>query len=99
MAKINGSNTSVHTGCFTADYLVTACKDPENSPRYAATGMSGCMLSNRLSTFFDLSGPSVTIDTACSSSLVALDMACKCLKQGDSSMVCMAGLDEALWHG
>lgn len=87
MHRISGSDTSVHTGCFTADYMLASAKDLENAPRYAGTGMAASMLSNRISTFFDLSGPSITIDTACSSSLVALDMSCQGLRQGKSSMV------------
>lgn len=87
MEQISGSDTSVHTGYFTADYMLASGKDPENGPKYSSTGMAGSMLSNRISTFFNLTGPSVSIDTACSSSLVALDLACKSLSQGDSSMV------------
>lgn len=89
--KINGTDTSVHTGCFTADYTLASAKDLENAPRYAGTGMAASMLSNRISTFFDLSGASATIDTACSSSLVALDMACQGLREGRSSMGIVAG--------
>ncbi|KAI0376971.1 putative polyketide synthase [Hypomontagnella monticulosa] len=91
MNDINGSNTSVHAGSFTADYTLAAAKDPVNSSRYSATGMARCMLSNRISRFFNLVGPSVTIDTACSSSLVALDMACKSLAKGESEIGVVAG--------
>lgn len=87
MHKVNGSDTSVHTGCFTADYTLASAKDLENAPRYAGTGMASSMLSNRISTFFNLRGPSMTIDTACSSSLVALDMACQDLRYQRTSMV------------
>lgn len=38
------------------------------------------MMSNRLSWFYDLRGPSLTLDTACSSSLVALDLAVQNLR-------------------
>lgn len=85
--SIDGSDTSVHTGCFTADYSLTIAKDPEYLPKYAATGAAGSMLSNRISTFFGLTGPSITVDTACSSSLVALDLACQAIKDGRSKMV------------
>lgn len=56
-------------------------------PKYSATGVTASMLSGRLSSWFDLKGPSVTIDTACSSSLVALDQACRTLQLGKASMV------------
>ncbi|KAK4236508.1 lovastatin diketide synthase LovF [Achaetomium macrosporum] len=91
LSSISGTGTSVYTGCFTADYTLATAKDPENAPRYSATGMAQSMLSNRISAFFNLHGPSVTIDTACSSSLVALDMACRSIRQGESSMGIVAG--------
>lgn len=87
LAQIRGTDTSVHTGCFTFDYAWAITKDPEYMPKYSAPGGAVSFLSNRLSAFFDLTGPSVTVDTACSSSLVALDQACRCIRQGESSMV------------
>ena len=45
------------------------------------------MLANRLSWFYNLSGPSMNLDSACSSSLMALDMACRSLRDGDADMV------------
>lgn len=92
MEQISGQDVSVHVGCFTFDYMLANAKDPQNGPRYSATGMAASLLSNRVSTFFNLTGPSITIDTACSSSLVALDLACKSIQQGDSSMVRLASL-------
>lgn len=88
MENILGSNTSVYTGCFTADYAHLVAKDPERMPKYTAIGTAATMLSNRISWFFNLKGNSVTLDSACSSSLVALDSACQGLWNGNSSMVC-----------
>ncbi|KAF2736977.1 hypothetical protein EJ04DRAFT_595149 [Polyplosphaeria fusca] len=89
--RIYGSDASVHTGCFTADYLLMTAKDPELMLKYSGTGGAGAMLSNRISSFFNLHGPSVTTDTACSSSLVALDQSCQSLKLGQSSVGIVAG--------
>ncbi|KAL2201453.1 putative polyketide synthase [Corynascus similis CBS 632.67] len=91
LSSISGTDAAVYTGCFTADYTLATAKDPERAPRYSATGMAQSMLSNRISAFFNLTGPSVTIDTACSSSLVALDMACRSIRQGESSLGLVAG--------
>lgn len=44
-------------------------------------------MSNRLSYFLDVSGPSMTIDTGCSASLVCVHQACKSLLTGESDMV------------
>ncbi|CAH0022093.1 unnamed protein product [Clonostachys rhizophaga] len=91
ISKISGTNTAVYTGNFTMDYTMISSKDPELIPNYTSTGLAGTYLSNRLSNFFNLKGPSMTIDTACSSSLVAFDQACKALWRGESSMGIVAG--------
>lgn len=83
MESVNGSATAVYTGCFSMDYTLQLARDPENAPTYAALGMSISMLANRLSWFFNLSGPSIGLDSACSSTAMAVDIACQAL-QGDS---------------
>ncbi|KAI0147452.1 putative polyketide synthase [Xylariaceae sp. FL1272] len=90
-SSIDGSSTSVHSAFFASDYSYSSAKDPEHAPKYAVSGMAGSMLSNRLSTFFNLTGPSVTVDTACSSSLVALTLACQCLQSGNSDLGIVTG--------
>ena len=87
MLKVLGSNTSVHIGCFTREYDSIISKDPEVDLKYIATGTGTAMLSNRLSWFYDLRGPSMSLDTACSSSLTAAHLACQGLKLGEVSMV------------
>lgn len=87
MSDIVGSKTSCYVGCFTKDYSDILDRDTEDNLMYSATGTGTAMLSNRLSWFFDLKGPSVSIDTACSSSLVALHLACQSLRTGESEMV------------
>lgn len=87
MEDIVGSNTSCYVGSFTKDYSEILERDLEDGPKYHATGNGPAILSNRLSWFFDLKGPSITLDTACSSSLVCLHLACQSLRTGESKMV------------
>ena len=54
------------------------------------------MMSNRISHFFDLRGPSMTIDTACSTALVALHMACQSLRSGESKISIVGGVNAML---
>jgi acyl transferase domain-containing protein len=87
MSKATGSNTGVFVGCFGVEYRSVILKDPEIYRRYLATGSSMTMLANRLSWFYDLHGPSISLDTACSSSLIACHLAVNSLRSGESDMV------------
>ena len=87
MEKTLGSDTCVFVGSFTRDYEAISSKDPELENLYKATGTGNSLLANRLSWFYNFSGPSVSLDTACSSSLTALHLACQSLRSRESSMV------------
>ncbi|KAJ5971601.1 PKS-NRPS protein [Penicillium vulpinum] len=91
MERMQGSDTSVYVGSMTGDYHEMLLRDPEDMPKYMATGTARSILSNRISYFYDWKGPSMTIDTACSSSLVALHEAVQSLRQGVSQVACAAG--------
>ena len=69
------------------DYEHMLMTDPEMRAVYRTTGVASAMLANRLSWFFNLKGPSVSLDTACSSSLTALHLACQSIRCGESTMV------------
>lgn len=84
---VSGSATSVFVGAFTNDFQTLLNEDPEAPAKYAPTGNSNSILSNRVSWFYDLKGCSLTLDTACSSSLVAVHMACENLRSGAAAMV------------
>jgi aspyridone synthetase (hybrid polyketide synthase/nonribosomal peptide synthetase) len=91
LEQIQGTLTSVFVGVMTGDFSDIQVRDTEVLPTYSATGTSRSILSNRISYFFDLKGPSVTLDTACSSSLVALHQAVQDLRSGDSKYAIVAG--------
>ncbi|KAL4914902.1 hypothetical protein BDW62DRAFT_134806 [Aspergillus aurantiobrunneus] len=86
MPTISQSKACVFTGSFGHDYEILQYKDPQALSKFSATGTSMNMQSNRVSWFFNLTGPSATVDTACSSSLMAIDLTCQSIWAGDSTM-------------
>ena len=88
---IAGTQTGCFVGNFTTDYREMLFRDPDAAPLYTVTGTGTSLVSNRVSWFYDLKGPSFTVNTACSSSLVALHQACQSLRSGDSRMAIVGG--------
>lgn len=72
------------------DHETVVKKDLDVPNTYHATGDASAMLANRISWFYDLNGPSVTVNTACSGSLVALHLACQSIRTGETTMVRIA---------
>ena len=68
------------------DYDYLQNHDPDIQAKYRGIGAAPNMLSNRVSWFFDMQGPSGSVDTACSSSLLALDLVCQSIWSGDADM-------------
>ncbi|OLM31353.1 Malonyl CoA-acyl carrier protein transacylase [Pseudonocardia sp. Ae717_Ps2] len=62
----------------------------------AGLGNHNAFLANRVSWFFDLHGPSLTVDTLCSSSLVALHTAVRSLRDGECDHAVVGGVRLAL---
>src|SRR5262249_30212882 len=80
---LKGSNTGVFVGASNCDYSRLIQEAGVEVAAQHGIGNSLAILANRLSYFFDLSGPSLLIDTACSSSLVALHTAIQSLRSGE----------------
>ncbi|KAM0545786.1 hypothetical protein ACHAPJ_011210 [Fusarium lateritium] len=93
MEKISGSQTGCFVGNFSTDWREALSKDVESLPKHAYVGSAPEFLSNRVSWFFNLKGPSMSLTTACSSSLVALHTACQSLKTGDCNMALAGGVN------
>ncbi|KAI1446155.1 putative polyketide synthase [Annulohypoxylon stygium] len=89
--ELSGSSTAVYVGVMCNDYAHITYHDLESLPKYAATGTASSILSNRVSYFFNWTGPSMTIDTACSSSLIATHQAVQSLRKGESNLAVAAG--------
>ena len=88
--SVFGGRVGVFVGASFNDYELNNVRDLDTSPMFQATGCHPALLSNRISYYFNLKGPSFTIDTACSSSLVALHQACQSLRAGECSMAIVA---------
>ncbi|MCJ1354257.1 MAG: hypothetical protein MMC33_004244 [Icmadophila ericetorum] len=89
--KVAGTDTSCYIGNFTTDYREMLLRDPDFAPLYSLSGSGQELISNRISWFYDLRGPSFTLGTACSSSLVALHQACQSIRTGESGMSIVGG--------
>ncbi|KAJ5683051.1 hypothetical protein N7462_006216 [Penicillium macrosclerotiorum] len=86
LQHIAKSKTAVFAGSSGHDWLILQSKDPLRQHKYNITGTTSNMLANRVSWFFNLTGPSATVDTACSSSLMAIDLTCQSIWSGQSTM-------------
>ncbi len=71
-------------------------KDPAVNVAHRATGLGIAMLANRLSYWFDLRGPSMTVDTACSASAAAVHLAFESLQTGVSKLALVSGANLVL---
>ena len=97
--KLAGSRTGVFTGVSTNEYQHLTLSRPELIDAYSGTGTSMSIAANRLSYVFDFRGPSMSVDTACSSSLVAIHMACRSLRDGESTLALAGGVNVMLTPG
>ncbi len=87
-----GSRTGVFIGTGQNDYMLIGLSSEERHSPYFGTGIALCMAANRISYFYDFSGPSMAIDTACSAAMVALHEAVKNLRSGDCEMALVGGV-------
>lgn len=83
LERLRQLNCGVICTSLPGDYKFLFSQDRElafSSQSFIGNAMAS--LSGRISYFYDLNGPSITLDTACSSSLTALQVACLQLQSG-----------------
>ncbi|KAK3987244.1 putative polyketide synthase [Cladorrhinum sp. PSN332] len=91
--NLMNSRTGCYVGCMTNDYEMLSLHDIHDIGHNAASATSEAMTANRVSWFFGLRGPSLTLDTACSSSLYALHLACQSLRSNETNSALVAGVN------
>ncbi|KAF2258097.1 reducing polyketide synthase [Lojkania enalia] len=92
LQKVAGTQTACYMGSAMGDYSSAVERDFAQFPKYHLLGTSEEMISNRISHFLDIHGPSATVQTACSSSHVATHLACQSLQSGESNMAIAGGV-------
>ncbi|MDR3046974.1 MAG: GNAT family N-acetyltransferase, partial [Bacteroidales bacterium] len=87
------TNVGVFVGASNSDYSRLIQDAKLDVEAHYAVGNSLAVLANRISYYFDFTGPSLLIDTACSSSLVALHTAIQSLHSGESGIALVGGIN------
>ncbi|XVQ85310.1 SDR family NAD(P)-dependent oxidoreductase [Microbispora siamensis] len=98
-AVLAGTDTGVFIGISDPAYGTMQALEPDAMGPYSMSGGTLSIAANRLSHFFDLRGPSMSIDTACSSSLTAVERAWRSLAEGSSRVVLAGGVNLLLSPG
>lgn len=94
--EIKGSKTGVYIGAMNDDFLIGLSNSRNELNNFVVTGMAPSITSNRISYYFDLRGPSMTLDTACSSALVAVHLGCQSIRSGESETAICGGVNSIL---
>lgn len=91
LEKLYGESIGCFVGSYAVDYADMQARDPDDRAPSVTIGVGRAILSNRISHFLNIHGPSMTIDTACSGSLVGLDVACRYLSSGEINGALVGG--------
>ncbi|KAG8415739.1 polyketide synthase [Metarhizium acridum] len=83
LLDLAGKKIGVFIGSGQHEYSQRLGDDHHAANTFSATGVAPCMVSNRLSYFFDIDGPSVALDAACASSVYAAHQAVSALRNGE----------------
>jgi acyl transferase domain-containing protein/acyl carrier protein len=90
---VTNTNTGVFVGISSTDYHELLVQSPDQTGGYLSTGSGLFAAANRLSYFYHLTGPSLSIDTASSSSLVALCQAVEAINNNICTQALVGGIN------
>lgn len=94
---LKGSATGVFIAICGTDYWHQLLnRNPNQIDAYFTTGNTHSLASGRLSHFYGTTAPSISLDTACSSSLVAVHMAIKSLRDRESNLAIVGGVNRLI---
>ncbi|MBB6122873.1 3-oxoacyl-(acyl-carrier-protein) synthase/acyl carrier protein/short-subunit dehydrogenase involved in D-alanine esterification of teichoic acids [Sphingobium subterraneum] len=88
---LDGQRCGVVIGVSGSEFALASLSGGSASVRSRLTGSAPSFCANRLSYFFDWSGPSLVVDTACSSSATAVHQACDLLALGTVDLIIAGG--------
>jgi amino acid adenylation domain-containing protein len=91
--RVAGSRTGVFMGISWNDYFHLLAPDRSRFNAYTAIGNDMCFAANRLSYFFDLKGPSLSVSSGCTSSLMSVYQACQNLWNGEVNLALAGGVN------
>lgn len=90
-SDLSGTHTGLFIGVANTDYGDLQMNSEIQAQ--TSTGMSHCILTNRISYLLNFHGPSEPIDTACSSSLVAIHRAVEHIQSGECELALAGGIN------
>lgn len=95
-SKIAGSNTGVYIAGCQYDYRDLLERNQEIIVPHSTLGVANSLLANRISYFYDLKGPSISLDTACAGTLTSVHYGVEALQNHQCEMALVGGVNMML---
>ena len=94
---LKGTATGIYIGICGTDYWHRLLsRSPDRIDAYLTTGNTHSLASGRLAHFYGTTAPAISMDTACSSSLVAVHLAIKSLRDRESNLAIVGGVNRLI---